>query len=420
MRYLLFSIFFHLGQVCYCQYVYVSTDKNEIYRLNLSSGCSATFFAQCGSPGSDIKDIAIDAFGKLYICRGDSIFMLDTNNPGAGCSFVTTLGIYKTNAIEIGPDGKLYFADKRLVRYNLINHNFEDLGELPASMIAPGDLVFYVNRLYMSSASGSIYEVDINNPARSQPYYTPGISNFTGFVVSPARCFNATSDELRLFAFEDLGNGQSAVHILDMEKRITYFNFCKGNITIKGNSGFHPPPVVTEEIRNAVLTISSPACPQTTDGSIKVNIPGQNAHGYSFWLNNTNENTTGIFTNLGVGNYTLTLRDKLGCAKDTFATIVSLNNTCVDSFYVPKAFTPNGDGKNDIFRVRSFIPFSYFQIRVYDRNGQCVFNSNAMLEGWDGTIKGKIQATNVFLWVISYKDLQGRALQRTGLVTLIR
>jgi gliding motility-associated-like protein len=88
--------------------------------------------------------------------------------------------------------------------------------------------------------------------------------------------------------------------------------------------------------------------------------------------------------------------------------------------YVPTGFTPNGDGRNDVF-----IPFpvgikslNYF--RVYNRWGQLVFSANALHKGWDGRINGREQSTGTYVWMAEGITNQGKVITKRGTVTLIR
>jgi len=88
--------------------------------------------------------------------------------------------------------------------------------------------------------------------------------------------------------------------------------------------------------------------------------------------------------------------------------------------YVPTAFTPNGDSKNDILRA---IPIRLKSLRyfaVYNRWGGLVFYTNNASKGWDGSIGGKLQNTNTFVWVAEGMDLNGTIILRKGTVVLIR
>ena len=89
-------------------------------------------------------------------------------------------------------------------------------------------------------------------------------------------------------------------------------------------------------------------------------------------------------------------------------------------FYVPNAFTPNGDGKNEVFRfvAAGMTVIHYF--KVFNRYGQLVYNSTNPSAGWDGSFNGKPQTTGTYIWMIGGQDYLGNHIGRKGTVTLIR
>jgi len=133
------------------------------------------------------------------------------------------------------------------------------------------------------------------------------------------------------------------------------------------------------------------------------------------WSNNSRTRSTQIS---GPGTYTLEVTDQDQC-KGTETVHVSLKQ-CMEGFYLPAAFTPNNDGKNDIFRPFVFGDLTLYRFTVYNRSGQIVFQTTDPTKGWDGKLKGTAQATNVFVWTCSYQ-LRGASLKtERGSVTLIR
>jgi gliding motility-associated-like protein len=84
------------------------------------------------------------------------------------------------------------------------------------------------------------------------------------------------------------------------------------------------------------------------------------------------------------------------------------------------AFTPNGDGKNDLFRVKYPFTASYFNMSVYDRWGMLVYRSNNMSEGWDGMFHGVPQPSGAYVWAIELIDIHGRKVSSKGTVVLVR
>jgi len=87
---------------------------------------------------------------------------------------------------------------------------------------------------------------------------------------------------------------------------------------------------------------------------------------------------------------------------------------------VPNAFTPNGDGRNDVFRpvAVGIKNFNYFV--VYNRWGQQIFKSSDPGTAWDGRLNGEMQLPGTYVWLASGVDYQGNLVQRKGTVILIR
>ena len=87
--------------------------------------------------------------------------------------------------------------------------------------------------------------------------------------------------------------------------------------------------------------------------------------------------------------------------------------------YMPNAFTPGSDGKNDFFKPEiTIIPENYLMI-IFDRYGMSIFKTTDPFEGWDGTINGKGMApTAVYLYHVQYTSFNGTTKEKTGTLTL--
>jgi gliding motility-associated-like protein len=117
------------------------------------------------------------------------------------------------------------------------------------------------------------------------------------------------------------------------------------------------------------------------------------------------------------GTYWLQVKDNNNCiGKDSI--IVSVKQ-CMSGLYIPTAFTPNGDGKNDVFRPLLFGNVKHFLFTVYNRWGQIVYQTSELQKGWDGKLTGKPQDTNVFIWTCSYQREGEKENFERGTVTLI-
>jgi len=114
--------------------------------------------------------------------------------------------------------------------------------------------------------------------------------------------------------------------------------------------------------------------------------------------------------------YQLKIIDQDGCDNSGKITI-----TVFDSLSMPNAFTPNGDGKNDIFRIPPSGMVPLFNFSIYNRWGQRVFYTTNPGEGWDGTANGQPQPTGAYVWMIEYEDqVANKRTVAEGSVMLIR
>lgn len=118
----------------------------------------------------------------------------------------------------------------------------------------------------------------------------------------------------------------------------------------------------------------------------------------------------------GVYTICLTVTDTIDCTstacKELTADIVKL----VD---VPSAFTPNGDGENDVLYMRGF-SVKTVKMRIYNRYGNQVFESDSLSKGWNGTIDGTPAASDVYAYVIDVTFADGSREKKHGNVTLLR
>ncbi|MCS3802069.1 PKD domain-containing protein [Niastella sp. OAS944] len=110
--------------------------------------------------------------------------------------------------------------------------------------------------------------------------------------------------------------------------------------------------------------------------------------------------------------YTLTATSGKGCiAKDEVTIKV------IDKIPVPNAFTPNNDGKNDTWKIPYLEMFENCSVRVYNRWGELVFNSNGYFQPWDGTRNGQQLPVGTYTYII---DCKNGAQPLKGVVMLIR
>jgi gliding motility-associated-like protein len=114
--------------------------------------------------------------------------------------------------------------------------------------------------------------------------------------------------------------------------------------------------------------------------------------------------------------YVLTVVTPEGCIATDSLKIEVFKNSAV---FVPTAFTPNGDGINDIFKpvYSGITKVHYFYI--YNRWGNLVFKTNSPSQGWDGRFGSIISSSGTYVWILKAEDLAAKVYTLKGTVTLI-
>lgn len=115
--------------------------------------------------------------------------------------------------------------------------------------------------------------------------------------------------------------------------------------------------------------------------------------------------------------YTVDVVSEQGC---TGSGQVSLSINRQENIIVPTAFSPNGDGKNEVLVpvVHDIESISYF--RIYNRWGQVVFFTDQLNIGWNGYFKGGEPLNGTYVWEIKGKSTKGKVITKTGSVLLLK
>lgn len=128
--------------------------------------------------------------------------------------------------------------------------------------------------------------------------------------------------------------------------------------------------------------------------------------------------STFVYSAGPVDVYYVTGEEK-GCISDPDSIIVIVSE---NSMYIPNAFTPNGDGLNDVFHILNPVFYPKFELQIFNRWGQAVFSSDDILQGWDGTYQGVDQEVGTYVWIITYEkeNEPGKIFTLKGDITLLR
>ena len=109
----------------------------------------------------------------------------------------------------------------------------------------------------------------------------------------------------------------------------------------------------------------------------------------------------------------------LNCGCKVMSDTVLMSQPRRANYVVPSAFTPNGDGKNDVLYVKGY-DIDKLTFTIYDRWGEKVFESHNITNGWDGTFNGRALNAQVFLYYLELTYTTGETVKDHGAVTLLR
>ncbi|OFY86487.1 MAG: hypothetical protein A3F72_14975 [Bacteroidetes bacterium RIFCSPLOWO2_12_FULL_35_15] len=134
----------------------------------------------------------------------------------------------------------------------------------------------------------------------------------------------------------------------------------------------------------------------------------------------SSQNPEHAYPQIGTFPVTLYSSNSDGCI-DSITYFVLIND--VLTVYVPNAFTPNGNGVNDIFNIYSHgIDSKDFELLIFDRWGNKIFKTNDLYEGWNGAINnhGDVVQEDVYVYHVNYRDLKGRKKKLIGHVSMVK
>jgi gliding motility-associated-like protein len=133
----------------------------------------------------------------------------------------------------------------------------------------------------------------------------------------------------------------------------------------------------------------------------------------------TQQNPQLVYTEAGSYVAALIVTTDKGC-RDTITKSIFVGEDY--GLYVPNAFTPNGDGINDIFYPKGFGIVTY-ELNIFDRWGERIFTTRNFAEGWAGNYQGRNDESvplGVYVWHITLKNVYGKIEELTGKVLVER
>ena len=216
-----------------------------------------------------------------------------------------------------------------------------------------------------------------------------------------------------------IANGNTGMPLVDLTIADTYYV----TITNQDNCEYVDSVFVDNTGTPPVLNIT--ATPDTVYlGESSQLLATQNSNYIYTWSPNGTLNDESIYNPIATPEFTteydLSIEDDSGCFNNAFITIVVLNPVCEEPFiFMPNAFSPNGDGENDILKVEGRT-IDELYLAVYNRWGELVFETTNPSEGWDGIYNNELSEPDVYGFYLKVKCTNGEEYFKKGNVTMLR
>ncbi|WP_089909556.1 T9SS type B sorting domain-containing protein [Chitinophaga rupis] len=242
-------------------------------------------------------------------------------------------------------------------------------------------------------------------------------------TVTPSRCSGEQNGQIAINASGGLppyryyvnNNNASYTPVLEHLPPAAYQVIVKDE---QGCMAVLPPIALTEppplKIREAIIKPCS--CSETQNGKIIPLMQGGTPP-YAYRINGGMWQPDSLMGQLQPGFYQYEIQDHNGCSVSGSGEITSPFKNCI--VVLPTAFSPNGDGSNDLFRAKIYDDVRNYSLRVYNRWGALIFQTNDPEKGWDGMYKGILQQAQGYLYICTFTDRNNVPQQMSGNVTLV-
>lgn len=387
------------------------------YNLNLPTTAAITASKYQVSPFTILKgDVSPGPDGKIYV----GSFVLPAtdidriNNPnglGAACNYVTSA-------------------------FSLVNAQV--MGTFPQRVNWPyKDSVVYSHDTILCKSKS----ITLHAPQGYNNYLWQDLSAADSFVVGQSGKYWVMSDQMCHFRTDSFHVTISTLHVdLGHDTAICNGNSIvldayNDNATYLWNDGSIDPTLTVNQTGIYSVHVTQGACNEDDEIHVRVKeLPLVNlgpdttlCTGQLFALDALARDSVSFvwqdgqtapvyYVNTpGIYSVTATLE---GCTAGD--TVDVQYGPCECPVFVPDAFTPNGDGRNDVLHVLASCAVRNFNIRIFNRFGQCVYVGFNINEGWDGTFNGIPLDMGTYYYQMSLETIYERRVEKKGDITLVR
>lgn len=120
------------------------------------------------------------------------------------------------------------------------------------------------------------------------------------------------------------------------------------------------------------------------------------------------------------GTFFVTVTDEAGCSGTDTIAVKTDPNKLPNDIYIPNAFSPNGDGLNDVFPFEMHVVYNDYNLKVFNRWGEKLYDSGSNSKPWDGVTLENQDQLDAYVWLATYKGCDGVRRTSKGTITILR
>ena len=135
------------------------------------------------------------------------------------------------------------------------------------------------------------------------------------------------------------------------------------------------------------------------------------------WQNGAKDSTLTVITS---GTYSVTATDEYGCKYTD--SIIIFEDCDGQDLFIPNCFTPNGDNLDDMFQIVTSPCYTNYDMKIYNRWGALLFETNDISKGWDGKFNNHNVSEGVYIYILTYYNISNSnsKMRKQGTITLLR
>ncbi|HEY1032592.1 MAG TPA: gliding motility-associated C-terminal domain-containing protein [Flavipsychrobacter sp.] len=247
---------------------------------------------------------------------------------------------------------------------------------------------------------------------------------FAELNINPVKCYGFTDGQISVKAMGGNIPYRFKLGTASAVPESVFSNLPAGTylITIIDNKGCEKDTAINitspEKLKIEMTAVPNDCEGYDNEGVVHAEVTGGTMPYYYKWSDPKESNSEDL-KGAQNGKYMVWVTDVNSC-KDSAVSEVLYDDCC--KIFIPDAFTPNGDGKNDYAKVLFKGDFKLERFAIYNRFGQQVFETNDPSQGWNGIFKGVPQDLGVYNYYAKgiCGNSSGRAVEYKGTITLIK